>query len=83
MKIIKNDFSRGVNNNGPGGAPGVIGFHDIRYMVRLLISGCVRHGYLQVEFNLVFAKLIFGVDAETFKNSLNAHKHDIIVIFSG
>lgn len=47
----------------------------------LRIAGCMRHGDLQIIFELVFPKLIFRIRTVSFKYRLNSHKLDVIGFF--
>ena len=83
VKMVKNHLAGRINDNRPGCAARTVVAHDFRDAMGPLIAGCMRHGNRQLVFKLVFTKLIFRIDGETFKNRLNAQKHDIIAAFKG
>ncbi len=81
VKIIKDHFTRRIDYDSPGCAPGTVVAHDLRNLVGFLFSSGMCHGDLQIIFYLIFVQFFFGINTVTFKYGLDAHKNDIICFF--
>ena len=81
MKVVVNDPSFGIDQNGPGSATGAVMFHDRRNFMGLWVAGSMGHGYFQVPLQLVFAQFVLGIILMAFKHRLHGQKYDLAFVF--